>query len=502
MSDHTDNRRPWRAEQQVRADMKRALPRHPATLAALLSFSVLAGGLHAAEWSRSASLSVGGVYTDNRRLTPDHEKSDLYGVVRPSVALTGSGARASLMVNGALELNTRSGNGDRIIPFLNANANAELLEDFLFVDVFAQAYQSTIDPFRAYGDTAQNDAENSETTYSWGVSPYIQKRFGSFASFQARYRTDDQISNRNRFDDSRQQSLDASLVSGPDFGRFDWGLYTNKRWTDYSNNAGTGRGHDDEYSSADLRIGYRLNRQWRLTASAGHEWREYDAALRDRDDNTWSVGFVWTPNPRTSLSVSQERRNFGNNPRVDFRWRKRHLDFHASYEHSLTDTRSIRALPGNIMGADPSLPQYDPVTGELLPILHDRTFLNAGMVADDRYSTGLTLNGLRSTLSLNATRSKQQREDTREDATFDDLTLNLSRRLSRTLSINVGAMWSRDEDGNDQRADTRRWIVGLTRQLGVRTSVSMNYTHSKRDSDRLLDDYTENRVYVNFLFAL
>lgn len=491
-----------KARRQVHTEMPARASRQRSVVLAVLAAMGLVATAQAAEWSRSASLSVGAVYTDNKQLTPHDEKSDFFGVARPSISVAGRGARASLLVNGALEFNTMGGDSDHVNPYLNANANAELLEEFLFTDVYARAYQTTVNPFRPSSNTALDRTGNSETTYMWGISPYIQKHFGSFATFRARYRADEQMSDENGFDDSSYQSIDASLVSGSDFGRLDWGLHGQQRRTDYSNNAGTGRGHDSDYSSADLRLGYRLSRQWRLTASVGHEWREYDAALRDRDENTWSAGFVWTPNPRTSLSVSQGYRNFGNNPRVDFRWRKRHLDFHASYEHTLTDTRSIRALPGNIVGSDPSLPQYDPVTGELLPIFRDRTFLNAGMVADDRYRTGLTINGLRSTLSLNAARSKQEREDTHEEAIFDDLTLNLTRRLSRTLSINAGVMWSRDEDHDEQQADTRRWFMGLNRQLGVRTSVSVNYTHSKRDSDRLLDDYTENRVYVNFLFTL
>lgn len=486
----------------MRAEMPAHASRQRLVVLAVLAAMGLASTAQAAEWSRSASMSVGAVYTDNRRLTPDHEKSDLFGVVRPSVALAGRGARASLLLNGALEFNTMSGNSDRINPYLNANANAELLEEFLFMDMYARAYQTTVNPFRPSSSTALDRTGNSETAYMWGISPYVQKRFGSFATFQARYRADQQMSDENRFDDSGRQSIHASLVSGTDFGRFDWGLYGEQRRTEYRNNAGTGRGHDGEYSNVDLRLGYRLNRQWRLTTSTGHEWREYDAALRDRDKNTWSVGFVWTPSQHTTLTVRQDHRNFANKPYVEFRWRKRHVDFHASYEYQLTDTRSIRSFIPGVDPGDPMDPAFDPVTGEPLPIFRDPTFLDAGMVTDERIRAGLRLTGLRTTVSLDGRHSRQTREDTAARAIFDDINLRATRRLSRTLSVNTGVFWGRDEDQGGLQADTLRYVLGLNRQLGVRTSVSVNYTHSKRDSDRLLDDYTENRVYVNFLFTL
>ena len=467
------------------------------------SLGLLAGTATAAEWTRGASLSVGGIYTDNARLTPDHERSDFITVVRPSASLVGRGARASVVLSGALEFNDLGGDSDNVNPFLNALGNVELVEDFLFIDAYARAYQTTVDPFRAYGDTPLNRAENSETAYMWGISPYLRKRFGSFANFEARYRTDDQISADNRFDDSTQQHLSASLTSGSDFGRIDWGLHAQQRRTEYSNNAGTGRGQDNEFSDADLRLGYRLNRQWRLTSSVGHEKHEYDAASRDRNRTTWSAGFVWTPNPRTSLAVSQEHRSFNNKPRVDFSWRKRHLNFHASYEYTLNDTRSLRARAGDLFGSDPlAPPQYDPVTGEPLPLSRDLTFLNAGMVADERFQSSLTLTGLRSTLTLNGRHSKQTREDSGEQAIFDDFSVRATRKLSRTLSLNGGVLWGRDEDNGGAQADTLRYSVGLSRQLGVHSSVALNYSHSERDSDRPLDDYTENRVYVNFMFTL
>lgn len=480
----------------------RSQPRRFRPLAVALgaSLALLAAGAEAAVWSRSASLSVGEIYTDNVRLAPDHERSDFVTVVRPAVSLRGEGARARLVLDGALEVNDLGGGSDNANPYLNALGNVELLDEFLFLDVYARAYQATVDPFRAHGDTSLDQAKNSETAYTWGVSPYLQKRFGSFATFNARHRADRQISDHNRLDDSTRQNFSTSLVSGSDFGRIDWGIHADRRKTEYSNNAGMGSRQDTEFTDVDLRLGYRLNRQWRLTSSVGHEWREYDAVV-DRDRDTWSLGFVWTPNERTLLAVSQEHRSFNNRPRVDFNWRKRHLEFRAHYSYAMSDTRSIRERAIESFD-DPLDPFYDPSTGAPLPISPELTFREAGFVFDERIDSSLKINGLRSTLSFSGRRSKQTREDTAEKAVFEDIGVRFTRRLSRTLNFNAGVLWGRDEDESGRQADTTRYLLGFSQQLGARTSMAFNYTHSRRDSDRVLDDYTENRVYVNFMFTL
>jgi uncharacterized protein (PEP-CTERM system associated) len=467
-----------------------------------MGLCMMSGAVIAAEWTRSASLNVGQIYTDNVELASENEKDDLITVVRPTVSASGEGARASVDVNAALEFNDLSGGSDNFVPLVNAQGNAELIENFFYTDVFARSNRVRTDPFRRSGDTALNEAENAETTYMYGISPYVQRRLGGFAEFQSRYRTDRQISADDGFDDSTQQEFNVSFVSGDDFTRLDWGLYGNTRTTDYSNNAGTGRGQDNDYSSADLRLGYRLNRQWRLTSSVGHEWREYDAETQDRDDNTWYAGFVWTPNSRTSLNVGYGDRYFENKPRFDLSWRKKRIELRAKYEHLLTDTRSVRGLNNDFSGTNPFGEPFDPVTGEPVPVSRNLTFQDAGLVSDERTEASIALQGMRTRIRLTGRHSEQTRGDTGEEAIFDDILLNANRRLSSKLSLNAGMTWEGDEDESGLTSDTLRYFLGLNRQLGARTSMAVNYSYAERDSQRPDDDFEENRIYVNFTFTL
>jgi uncharacterized protein (PEP-CTERM system associated) len=464
---------------------------------------LLPGTALAAEWTRGANMSVGAVYSDNVELESRNEQDDLYGVVMPSLSLQGTGARANLNLDAALEMNSRSGGGTgNYNPYLNADGEAEFIEDFFYTSVFARAGQTTTDPFRASSDSSLTENENTGTTYSYGVEPSIRTRLGSFATFNASTRWDQQVSANDDFDDSAQQDYRASLRSGPDFSRLSWGIDGNHRITDYDDNAGGGNGQDDEYSSVTIPLGYRLSRKWQLTASVGREWQDYDAQESDRDDDTWDVGMVWTPTTRTSLNVGYGDRYFDNTPRFDFSHRSKRTTIRASYDRTLTTTRDLRARELDFGQDNPFGLPFDPSTGQPIPISENRGFLDSGSVIDERLQASIALQGRVTTLTLRGQRSEQTREDNSDEGTFDDLNLDLSRALSSKLSLSLGARWEGDEDPDGLTADTMRYYLGLSRQLGLRTSMSFNYQYSDRDSERVDDDYTENRVSLNMTFTL
>ncbi|MBK9469987.1 MAG: TIGR03016 family PEP-CTERM system-associated outer membrane protein [Gammaproteobacteria bacterium] len=314
--------------------------------------------------------------------------------VMPSVSLQGKGARANVGVNAAMEMNSRSGGGTgNFNPFLNANGDVELIEDFFFTDVFARAGQTTTDPFRAASDTSLTENENTSTTYSYGITPSIRRRLGSFATFNASARWDQQFSANDDFDDSTQRLYNASLLSGDDFSRLSWGVTGEHRITEYENNAGGGDRQDDQYSNVRLPLGYRISRKWQLTSSVGREWQDYDAQSSDRDDDTWDVGVVWTPSPRTSLNVGYGDRYFDNAPRLDFSHRSKRVTLRASYDRTLTTTRDLRARELDFGPDNPFGLPFDPGTGQPIPVSENRGFLDSGSVIDERFDASVAVQG-------------------------------------------------------------------------------------------------------------
>ena len=265
----------------------------PALLAPLLASAPVV--VSAAEWSNSYGLRVGQVYTDNVRLTPVDEESDTYSIITPTFGISGNGARASVELDGSLQYNTQGGDGDDFNPELRAGAKAELVQSWLFVDLDASARQTAIDPFAADARTSLSNSLNSTTTYQYGISPYISSRLGNFASYLLRYRIDEQESedsdsNTASINDSSNESAAFNLSSGPKFGRFSWGLSANYSSSSYDGRGGNAFATDDsdnEFRSANARIGYRLNRKWKLEASGGKEWNDFQSVNDDVDGNSW-----------------------------------------------------------------------------------------------------------------------------------------------------------------------------------------------------------------------
>ena len=473
-------------------------------LAAGMTGAMLLGdGAQAAEWTRGATLSVGEVYSDNVDLTSENEKSDFYTTAMPTVSLSGKGARASVNVNAAMEMNDRGGGTGHFNPLLNATGQTELIEDFFYTDVFARASQATTDPFRGSGRGSSLSAnENASTTYEYGVSPSIRKRLGGFATFNASTQWDEQISANDDFDDSTEQTFNASLLSGTDFTRLSWGVTGEYTTTDYANNAGSGDGQNDEYAEVRVPLGYRINRKLQLTAAAGHEWRDYDAATGNDDDNTWDASFVWTPSARTTLNAGYESQYGDESPRVDLTHRSKRTTFKASYERDLTTSRALRTRSDPFGTDNPFGLPFDPTTGQPLPLSPDRTFLEAGSIIDERFESSIAVQGKRTTLTLSGSHSQQKREDNADEGIFDDATVSLSRALSGKTTLTGSVTWEGDEDPDGLTSDSMYYDLGITRKLGVKTNLSFWYTYSDRKSDRPDDDYTENRAFLNLTFEL
>ena len=97
----------------------------------------------------------------------------------------------------------------------------------------------------------------------------------------------------------------ARLASGKRFARSDWSLAYRRRDLE---RAGVGR--DSSLQSLLAEFGYRLNRRFRLTGSVGYEDEDYGGDQRAQRGPTGSVGLVYSPGERTSISGSIGQRVF------------------------------------------------------------------------------------------------------------------------------------------------------------------------------------------------
>ena len=479
--------------------------------------------LYAAEVSTGAGVSTELTYTDNVCLDENDTKDDWIVSVTPtgSISNGGGGSRVSYNLDGSVRVNSLANNNlrekcgggnfdnrEQFQPQISGGVNAELIQNWFFLDGSVRVSQNEVSPFVSGGDDPFDRTGNTNTTYDYSITPYIQRRFKDLALLNLRYTYDDQYNTADIVGDSVQERASASLSSIPGTARFSWGLQGNWSQTKFDDNDFIDPvNNQTELSSAQLNLGYQLTRSWQVNGFVGQEWNDFVSSRDDIDGTFWDVGLRWTPNSRVVVNAGVGERFFGNNPRFSMVYRHKRSALTASYAKTITYTRDIRTQPDN-PGVDPNFPP-PPDIGQ------DVTTISNSPILDERFTLGYSFQGRLSNFGLSAFQSEQIQESDNSltglrDALYRGVTASVSRSLSDLTSINAQAGWSEVDpkgDGDNisplqETSETWRSSVGLEHKLGLRTSVGARYTYTDRQSDREFNSYKENRVTLTLRISL
>jgi len=468
------------------------------TLGSVLLITVSAAAT-AGDWRFEKGINASAVYTDNVNLVSSGKESDLSALLTPHFSLHGKGGRANVDITGALEFNSQGGSTDSLNPRLQADANAELVERVAFIDLNATATQNVIDPLAVSGTDNLSNRGNKTTTYSYRISPYLKSRFGGVADTELRYTYNGINHSEGAVGDTSSEAVNLSIDSGSDFSRISWGLDASHRTLDND------QGEVSELSALDLRLGYRINRRWQINGSVGSESNEFASTRSSNDGSRWDIGALWTPNPRTSLDFGIGERFFGSTKRLSFSHKSRRSVLTATYTQDLTDVTTLLSEQAVFLLVDAfGNPILDPVTGDPLLLVTDLPTLNTSTFVDDRLALSYTLQGRRSTLTLNGNVSEQTYQDSSREVSSVGLGATFSRDLSGRLSGDVGLNWNQwDESGTGSR-ETESWRLnaGINQQLGKKTNLRFNYSYTDYESNQSGQSYDENKLSLTLMHTL
>jgi uncharacterized protein (PEP-CTERM system associated) len=448
------------------------------------------------------SVSANLTYTDNEGLRSSNEKSAFIASITPSFSLHREAARSNIDLTAALELNNQDGGGENFNPRLQFDSNWELFEDHFFIDVDATAGQNSSDPFTSTSINSINSGSDVATTYDLQVSPYFINRFRRYADLEARYTRDKQINKGSVTDGSSSDIISISLNSGEAFSRVFWGLNYTK--DEISSEQTT----DSNFESYTANVGFAVNRSWRVNGRVGAENNDFTSTRSSNDGDTWGVDVIWTPSPRTSLTVGYDDRFFGGTPTLDFTHRFRRSAINLSYSKEVTNsTRLLRDQQifqvvdafGNTI--------INPATGNPFLVTSNLATLNDITFIDERLDGSYSYQGRRSNITWNISHSRQSDETGAvggSSSTLFDTGLTYTRELSRNNSLNTSIQFNKTEQAGGADSDRHQFNIGLSRQLVQNTSIDVNYSYSKQDSDSSTvlattrSEYTENRITVGF----
>ncbi|MFV8835510.1 TIGR03016 family PEP-CTERM system-associated outer membrane protein [Aquisalimonas sp. APHAB1-3] len=447
--------------------------------------------------------------TDNVGLSPrGQESNDLIYSVAPGVLVEADGNR----VTGRLDYSwdnrfyVNEDQRDRASHRLNTSGNAELVEDFLFLDARAsrrQRAQTLVDPL-GFDEGVGPDGTDVTT---WQISPYVRQRLGRFALVDARYTYDQVRYGQGNLRDSSSDTYALDVSSGPMFGRYFWSGNFSRQEIRYDTELAFAGDDEVVLASVSGTAGVQLTPRLSVFGTVGEERNDFVSAREEVDGSFWSAGGRWSPSQRTSMEATYGERFFGSTATLDFQHRRRNSLWRASYSEGISTTR------GEILVPDPFCVDalVDDGFTEEEAILLCAQFGDASLAltedvfVSERAQVSVRYDMRRSSWSLLGFRSerdylseREQIDDLRRDERRTGVTgrmdWDLGPRTTSTTSLT--RTWLEADDIDDETRRERLWSfrTGVTRQLRSDMRGSLTYRHQQRSSTEQVFGYRENAI--------
>ncbi len=460
----------------------------------------------ALDWRLTPSVGASATYTDNSNQSATNPEDALILSVTPGFSLRSSGSRrvqASLQY-GLSAVERFGGNESNDLNHnLNAVGKAELVEDFLFIDGNAHISQELISLLGSPAD-ADTNSSNRATVGTYSISPYIQKRLGSFANTLVRYTASGAIFENDVAAQSASNSLTAGLSSGPRFNDVSWGLNYSIRKTQNENAA------DTTFESASAQLGYALTRKFRVFGTVGEDRNDYPSST-GTDGSSYSVGFGWSPTRRTSVEASAGERYFGRTLSLSGNHRTRLSQWTVRYSEDVTDTSKTATNYNDFRGAKlnscpagtvlpPNATLADAINAKCDIDLFFGSSITNGVFISKLLTGGVTWDlGVRTNLSM--TFSDLIREFqlfSQGEDRIRSITGAINYRLSPQTSASTSLSLIRNSIDNVATGAREDDILSLNLGLNHRFAETLNgaltFRHTQRDSNAANSDYDENSL--------
>jgi len=530
--------------------MDAAAPAEPLRLAIAAVLCAMSAGAWAQATADMAGVSnlllvprftVTQTFTDNVFLSAGARQAEAITELSPGIRVSSRGGRVSGSLDYALNelLYANHSAGRTAQNALNAMATVEAIEGRAFVDVSAVVAQQAISAFGApVVDAALLGANRTETAL-YRIAPSLRGRLGAETQYEARLGFGSSRSKSALVSDIETQEASARI--GAVEGRLGaaWFLQASAQRADYR------AGRTTLMQRADAQLGYPLGESVAAYVKAGFEkndfgdangqheqfgalgatWAPSDEARLSVDtDASGRTGIVaaWSPSKRTNLSFTREHRLYGDSHTLALVYRS------ANTAWTFSDTRAALSTTGR-SGFNDTASVYDLLLAQFSatesdPIKRERYaqfllangirpspsavlgFQSAALALQRQQQLSFALLGVRSTLSVVATRSANSRLDSLSAATDDlsaggslrqdGLSLSFSQRLSVDSSFNAVVarqIASRSADGRKNASAS----FNATVTMQVRNDIAATLGARRVTTNGSASPFTESALFAN-----
>lgn len=490
----------------------------------------LSGIAISAEWTITPTVIVSETYTDNVTLAANgQEDSDFITEVNPAISIRGEGRHLKLNFDYRMQNIFYADSSDRnaINHQLGADANAELIDKLLFLDLEGNIGQQSISNTGRTSRDNLSITNNRTDVIAYSISPYLAHRFGGYMDAELRY-TYEASETGQGASDSESNGIDLSISSGRKFSRLKWSLNYSSDELDRDTTT------DTKYESTSGEIRYAAHRKIDLVVQGGDENNDFNGALDTVNGSYWSAGFDWHPsqkislqvlsgdkdesatlriNPmeRTSLEVTYRDREVGTNPGgswdAKFSHRTRRSTWNASYTETTTTTQE-ELLDDNIIfrGVDAAGRSIyentetgetfiNPPSGEIFSPT-DEVFIRKRTQLSTSLRTG------KSNINAGVYSEKREFQAAGDDEDIVGGNISWSWQFApRTESV-LSSGWQQTAFRSSTREDERFDLtLGISRSFSREARGSLNYTYYENDSSLSSSSYEENRISAQVYFS-
>jgi uncharacterized protein (PEP-CTERM system associated) len=484
--------------------------------AAALVFPIYA---NASEWIFTPSLYVQESYSDNIRLAPASDaKSDFVTEVKPAIYVSGNDPHLKMNLFYNLQKLHYSHQPDSLHQELTARTDAELIDNWLFLDARVSNSRRNISAFGPQAfDNIQQSTNQSDVRINH-ISPFFYHHFPKLATAELRFEHDTVRSSGNLLDVSTDKIL-LTLIGDNFLRDWNWDAYYNTKQID-DTSLRKSRGHSEAFS-----LHHHVSDRLDFFLTNGYENENYLVNSGAQPEGRfWSAGANWSSN-RSTFSLSAGKRFFGNTYSLNISRRSRKSTWSFGYGEDIVSTASefIRLSQNdsaNLLNELWSADIPNPVvrmqvvnaflkTSQLFG--HDKGAINYFshsyfLQRQLRFAVAATSAKITILTTITATRRSAQTHseiDSKLLFSNQQISNNITQiggsaiwnwRMSARTSINVSATYDHITDKSERRDQNFAFALGLSRGLARNVSGSIDLRHMRHTSTQSGASYRENGI--------
>lgn len=430
------------------------------------------------------------MWVDNLDLAAPGEvkQEDYVAQIAPGLRLRQQSKRLKSYLDYRLQALFYDESNDRNQVFHNAALSADLtaIEDWFFVGMDGSYFQSVVDPTRPVNTNNLFNVGNTADTATGRITPELKHRFRaaqldaaySYAVVDYRKSSDPAAV----LDDSRNQNAFAQLSSVDEEALLTWLARYEYQHAEYD------IALPFTYERAVGELGIRLVQGLRLIGRGGVESDPFLVPEQGGlDESFWAGGFEWHRGRNFELRVLRGERFFGTTWEALMRMKGRILQFEVGYDETPT-TQTQQIAMRNVQAPDPAqpvppLPPEASIFGRATSEIYLLRRGHAQVAAVGR----LTRIGLD---YVDEEREYVLLGGVRDDFRSGRLFVNRQFGQRTFGEVSASLVDSDLREGGSYRDEI--YTLMLTREIGMRTTLSLSGHHLSRTGD--LEEYDANWV--------